>query len=41
MSNGYEMKEKDRTYASSLKVVGDISPPQQVNTPMQLKTCKV
>ena len=33
MSNGYEMKEKDRTYESSLKVVGDITPPEPVNTP--------
>lgn len=41
MSNGYEMKEKDRTYESSLKVVGDINPPEPVNTPNQLKTCKV
>ena len=30
MSNGYEMKEKDRTYESSLKVVGDVNLPNQL-----------
>ena len=40
MSNGYEMKEKDRTYESSLKIVGDVTPPEP-HTPNQLNTCSV